>query len=90
MRQHRAALAAWGFLLAASARAQDTEVITAAYEGSLGDHRIGMTLVVKEGRVVPDSHYFYRKYLTDIPLTGTAGTAVALEEPQGGAFALRF
>ncbi len=77
--------------IATSALAQNNnDVVTAAYEGTLGSQRIGMTLIVKDGRLVPDSHYFYNRHLTDIPLTGTADRNVTLNEPGGGTFTLQF
>lgn len=78
-----------GAATTASAQNND-DVVAASYEGTLGAQRIGMTVTVKDKKLVPDSHYFYQKHLTDIPLTGTAGDAVTLKEPGGGAFALRF
>jgi hypothetical protein len=61
-----------------------------SYEGTLGTARIGLTVVVKSG-AVSGGHYFYAKYLTDIPLTGSIQPgALALKGQDGGAFALKF
>jgi len=61
-----------------------------SYEGTLGPARIGLTLVVKSGAVA-GGHYFYAKYLTDIPLIGSIQPgALALQGQDGGAFALKF
>lgn len=78
-------------LSTAIAQDQNAEVVSAGYVGTLGTQRIGMTLIVKkDGTILPGSHYFYQKHLTDIPLTGTARSNVTLEEPGGGTFALQF
>ncbi|WP_082902553.1 hypothetical protein [Paraburkholderia ginsengiterrae] len=89
--QHLTTTGAICIALATSALAQsNNEVVTAVYEGTLGSQRIGMTLIVKDGQLIPDSHYFYNKHLTDIPLTGTAGRSLTLKEPGGGTFTLHF
>jgi hypothetical protein len=50
-----------------------------------------MTLLVNDAGTVTGGHYFYAKYLKDIPLkAGTQGTGIILYEPEGGQFALRF
>jgi len=50
-----------------------------------------MTLVVNAAGTIIGGHYFYAKYLKDIPLrAGTQGTGVILFEPEGGQFALSF
>jgi hypothetical protein len=61
-----------------------------SYEGTLGPARIGLTVVVKRNAIT-GGHYFYAKYLTDIPLTGTmkAGS-LSFDGKAGGAFALTF
>ncbi len=63
-----------------------------SYRGTLGGQRIGMTLCVEDGKVVPLSHYFYQSHLADIPLQGVADPAsgIALKEPTGGVFSLHF
>jgi hypothetical protein len=62
-----------------------------SYEGTLGQARIGLTLVVTDGGSITGGHYFYAKYLTDIPLTGsTQPGSVSLKGEDGGAFALKF
>jgi len=62
-----------------------------SYEGTLGGSRIGLTLIVKAGNTITAGHYFYAKYLTDIPLAGTMqpGT-VTLKGKDGGTFDLKF
>lgn len=60
------------------------------FEGRLGDTRIGMTIVLREG-VIRGGHYFYQRYLKDIPITGSReGASVTLQEPGGGIFDLHF
>ncbi|KGM32346.1 hypothetical protein [Inquilinus limosus] len=70
------------------AQAADAESFN--FEGTLGPTRVGMTLVVQDGKIAAPSHYFYQKHLTDIPLTGDAAKGVTLTEPGGGTFALQF
>ncbi|WP_242010788.1 hypothetical protein [Acetobacter musti] len=60
------------------------------YAGVVGELPIGMTLSVSGSRIAEGSHYYYRKYLKDIPLTGTAGTDLRLTEPGGGLFVLHY
>lgn len=60
------------------------------YAGMVGDAPVGMTLSLSGHKVVEGSHYYYRKYLKDIPLTGTAGTDLRLAEPGGGLFVLHY
>jgi len=78
-------------LALAAAHAQETGSTTQiSYEGTLGPARIGLTVVVKSD-AVSGGHYFYAKYLTDIPLTGSSRPgALALQGQDGGVFALRF
>jgi len=60
------------------------------YQGTLGSSSIGMT-IVRVGNTIKGGHYFYRKYLEDIPLTGTEqDSTVTLREPGGGTFHLHF
>lgn len=62
-----------------------------SYTGSVGQSRIGLTLLVNSAGVITGGHYFYAKDLKDIPLTaGTQSTGIVLFEPEGGQFALRF
>ena len=59
--------------------------------GTLGQTRIGMTLNLKGMSAIASGHYFYAKYLKDIPLTGNLnGSVVTLHEPEGGMFTLHF
>lgn len=60
------------------------------YAGMLGDVPIGMTLSISGNTLAEDSHYYYRKYLKDILLTGTAGPDLHLTEPGGGLFVLHY
>lgn len=87
---HRLALSALLVTFANGAAAANDDLSTMTYEGTLGTQRIGMTLAVRDGKVVPDSHYFYARYLKDIALSGSAGREITLREPGGGSFALRF
>jgi hypothetical protein len=62
-----------------------------SYQGTLGPTRIGLTVVVKSSNTITGGHYFYAKYLTDIPLTGTMKSGgLSLDGKDGGAFALAF
>ncbi len=83
--------AAFLSLALGAAHAQQADSATQiSYEGTLGPARIGLTLVVRND-IVSGGHYFYAKYLTDIPLTGSIRPgALALQGQDGGAFALRF
>jgi hypothetical protein len=78
-------------LASAVAHAQDAGGATQiSYEGTLGPARIGLTVIVKNG-AVSGGHYFYAKYLTDIPLNGSIQPgALTLHGQDGGVFALKF
>jgi len=66
------------------------ELVLQQYEGHLGDARIGLT-VKHEGNKIVGGHYFYQKYLRDIPITGaTENSHVTLAESGGGTFHLHF
>jgi len=83
-------LAALLFLTLSAAQAQDSGAAQISYEGNLGPARIGLTVVVKGGAVT-GGHYFYAKYLTDIPLNGSVQPgALALKGQDGGSFTLKF
>jgi hypothetical protein len=56
---------------AAAVQAQDSSLDRTTYSGTLGLTRIGLTLFVQGGNSITTGHYFYAKYLSDIPLTGT-------------------
>jgi hypothetical protein len=75
-------------LLAAGPEENAPQLYTLA--GMLGPSRIGMSLVVRDDRLLEGSHYFYGKYLRDIPLTGSAGAVITLREPGVGVFILRY
>ena len=87
----RLALAAIFLLALGTSLAQDAgRSIQVRYEGTLGPARIGLTLVVKSGSI-SGGHYFYAKYLTDIPLTGTSQpSTLTLQGNDGGSCTLRF
>ena len=78
-------------LLAGSvnARQSDAEVERVQYSGTLGQSRIGLTVVV-EGGHPGKGHYFYQKYLTDIPLTAVQDNNSLLLKERRGAFRLHF
>ena len=78
----------WAVVMAMVTTARSDDTKSWGLEGSLGASRIGMTLVLANGEVRPGSHYFYQKYLKDIPLTGTVGNEIVLHEPGGGTFTL--
>ncbi|MGK9171118.1 hypothetical protein KXR53_32800 [Inquilinus limosus] len=74
----------------AAAQEPSANMVTAGYQGNLGASRIGMTLFVRDGKLVPDSHYFRQTDLADIPLAGEVGSELVMREPGGGTFSLRF
>ncbi|MEP6719884.1 MAG: hypothetical protein ABJA77_00445 [Variovorax sp.] len=84
------AVAAPGWIASGWAQAQATGRTEALYEGVLGTSLIGMTLVAPrgaDGRLT--GHYFYGKFLKDIPLTGSfQGGRLTLREASGGTFTL--
>lgn len=54
------------------------------------DARIGLT-VKREGNKIVGGHYFYQRYLRDIPITGaTENSHITLAESGGGTFHLHF
>jgi len=62
-----------------------------SYEGTVAATRIGLTLIVKPDNTLSGGHYFYARYLTDIPLTGAMQPgAVMLKGQDGGSFELKF
>lgn len=61
------------------------------FTGTVGQSRIGMTLLVDTKGTVIGGHYFYATELRDIPLrAGTQASGIILFAPKGGQFALRF
>jgi hypothetical protein len=77
------------FVLALCAFAHAQNRIT--YTGTLGEARIGLTLLVNDSGAIQGGHYFYAKYLKDIPLSGSfANGRVTLNESGGGVFTLAF
>lgn len=77
-------------LTAGIAHAQAT-VSRETFTGTVGQSRIGMTLLVNATGTVIGGHYFYTSDLKDIPLqAGTQGSGIILFDPEGGQFALRF
>jgi hypothetical protein len=61
------------------------------YEGTLGQSRIGMT-IIREGNAIEGGHYFYQRFLKDIQITGAMDhdSHITLREPEGGVFYLQF
>src|SRR5262249_13188146 len=82
--------AVFAFILPASVVAQQSHRIELhQYEGKLGRNRIGLT-VVRRGNTIQGGHYFYQKFLRDIPIVGSFdGAKVTLRE-SGGQFDLHF
>jgi hypothetical protein len=77
--------------MSSAATAQSAEMNEVSYDGTLGSTRIGLTLVAKGAASITGGHYFYAKYLKDIPLTGTLqSSALTLKGEDGGTFALKF
>lgn len=56
------------------------------YSGVVGSSPINITIGFLNGKIVDGSHYYYRKYLKDIPLMGTVGSEIRLNETGGGIF----
>lgn len=85
-------LAAFLLVAASATHAQSTANVTRiVFEGTIGQNRIGMTLLVSSAGAVTGGHYFYANNLKDIPLrAGTQGTGIVLYGPEGGQFALQF
>jgi hypothetical protein len=76
--------------LSVALSAQATDIQNDQYEGTLGTSRIGMT-VIREGNVIKGGHYFYQRFLQDIPITGsTQNSQITLMEAGGGTFHLHF
>lgn len=84
--------AAFLLIVASVTQAQPTANVTRViFEGTIGQNRIGMTLLVSPAGAVTGGHYFYANDLKDIPLrAGTQGTGLVLYGPNGGQFALQF
>lgn len=60
------------------------------YEGNLGQSVIGLS-VLRVGNKIDGGHYFYQRYLQDIPIQGAIqGSDIVLTEPGGGTFRLHF
>ncbi len=69
---------------------QKARLVRHQYEGALGASRIGMT-IVREGNTIRGGHYFYQKFLKNIPITGwVEGSEIVLTEPGKGSFRLHF
>lgn len=85
-----AALASSMLLFAQAPRVQKDNVIRHQYQGSLGPYRIGLT-VVRRGNKIEGGHYFYQKFLRDIPISGSViGSHISLTELGGDQFDLHF
>ncbi|MEO8736861.1 MAG: hypothetical protein ABI380_10005 [Edaphobacter sp.] len=73
------------------AQPPSTSISRISFEGTVGQGRIGLTLLVNSAGAITGGHYFHANDLKDIPLqAGTQGTGIVLYEPGGGQFALRF
>ncbi|AXC14444.1 hypothetical protein ACPOL_5190 [Acidisarcina polymorpha] len=76
-------------LAAAFAPAQEASN-QVSYQGTLGPARIGLTIIVTPGNTIAGGHYFYAKYLEDIPLNGSfQDGSVILKGQDGGIFTLK-
>jgi hypothetical protein len=83
-------IAASLMFLAQGSGQQQRRVVQHQDEGNLGQNRIGMT-VIREDNKIEGGHYFYQKFLRNIPITGsTEGSHITLTEPGGGRFHLHF
>jgi len=68
----------------------DHDIELHQFEGNMGKSRIGMT-VARRGNTIEGGHYFYQKFLQDIPIAGSVTDShITLTEPGGGTFHLRF
>ena len=64
---------------------------TKEMRGTVGSNRIGVALTIQDNRTLIAAHYFYAKYLINIPLTGSIqGKEFELNAPGGGSFHLHF
>jgi hypothetical protein len=62
-----------------------------SYQGTLDATRIGLTIIAKGSQELTGGHYFYAKYLADIPLTGKIHSGgLTLVGQDGGTFTLNF
>ena len=79
-----------GFLSVALSHPLAATPVHHQYEGKLGENRIGLT-VIRTGNRIQGGHYFYQKFLKDIPLTGSFdGSQITLDEMGTGTFRLHF
>ncbi|WP_141493973.1 hypothetical protein [Neokomagataea tanensis] len=58
------------------------------YSGTIGQIPIAVTFGIVNSKIIEGSHYYYRKFLKDIPLTGTASSEITLIDTSGGTFNL--
>ncbi|EIF34696.1 hypothetical protein BCh11DRAFT_02502 [Burkholderia sp. Ch1-1] len=66
-----------------SALAQTENTTGVTYSGTVGEAKVGMTLVL-HGKAIGEGHYFYYRYLKDIALTGQqSGSNLTLQEANG-------
>ncbi|MFB9126494.1 hypothetical protein E2553_20900 [Paraburkholderia dipogonis] len=66
-----------------AAIAQSESTSSVDYSGTVGEAKVGMTLVL-HGNAIGKGHYFYYRYLKDIALTGQrSGSDVTLQEANG-------
>ncbi len=66
-----------------SALAQTENTTRVTYSGTVGEAKVGMTLVL-HGKAIGEGHYFYYRYLKDIALTGQqSGSNLTLQEANG-------
>jgi hypothetical protein len=84
-------IAAFIVLLPAGMVNAEATVSRDTFTGTVGQSRIGMTLLVSAKGTVIGGHYFYANDLKDIPLqAGTQGSGIILFAPERAQFALRF
>ena len=85
-----AAVCAGALGLASPAAAQPGDLQTYELTGTVGTHRVGMSLTIKGAAQVDVAHYFYDSQLKDIPLVGSEnGPVLTLMESGGGLFKLK-
>jgi hypothetical protein len=84
-------IAAFIVLLGVGIAHAEAPVSRDTFTGTVGQSRIGITLLVNAAGTIIGGHYFYASHLKDIPLkAGTQGSGIILFAPEGGQFALSF
>jgi hypothetical protein len=84
-----AAILAFSTSVNHTALAQPGNTSSVDYSGTVGEAKVGMTLLL-HGNAIGNGHYFYHRYLKNIALTGQqSGSTLTLQEANG-TFVLHF